>query len=255
MKIQYASDLHLEFRENTEYIAANPLKVVGDILVLAGDIILLGRNKWYNHPFFDWCAENYKQTFIVPGNHEYYDGFELEATQDDYELQLRENVHFVNNTSRVIEDIELFFSTLWSKVSPLEVPAIQMGMMDCRRIKYQGRLFNANDYDTLHKRAVAALQEKLAASTATHKVVVTHHCPTLRFVDPRFVGSTINSAFCADMDKFIEQFSIDYWIYGHTHYNGGDGQFINGTKMLSNQLGYVRHGEAETFKSDAFFSL
>ena len=34
MKIQYASDLHLEFSDNASYIKYNPLEVVGDILVL-----------------------------------------------------------------------------------------------------------------------------------------------------------------------------------------------------------------------------
>ena len=37
-RLQYASDLHLEFAENASYIKHNPLKVAGDILVLAGSI-------------------------------------------------------------------------------------------------------------------------------------------------------------------------------------------------------------------------
>jgi hypothetical protein len=32
MKIQYASDLHLEFRENARYLRDNPIISVGDIL-------------------------------------------------------------------------------------------------------------------------------------------------------------------------------------------------------------------------------
>ncbi|VDR35507.1 Uncharacterised protein [Alistipes sp. cv1] len=41
MKIQYMSDLHFEFRENSRYIKHNEFPVTGDILVLAGDIFYL----------------------------------------------------------------------------------------------------------------------------------------------------------------------------------------------------------------------
>ena len=55
MKIQYASDLHLEFAENASYLKHNPLKVVGDILILAGDIGYLGDQNYSQHPFWDWA--------------------------------------------------------------------------------------------------------------------------------------------------------------------------------------------------------
>ena len=77
MRIQYASDLHIEFKANTLYLQENPLSVVGDILVLAGDIMLFGKNSLAQHLFFDWCADNFQETYIIPGNHEYYNGTEL----------------------------------------------------------------------------------------------------------------------------------------------------------------------------------
>ena len=56
MKIQYASDLHLEFRENTKYLMLNPLKVTGEILILAGDIYVIDSPYWIKNPFWDWLS-------------------------------------------------------------------------------------------------------------------------------------------------------------------------------------------------------
>jgi len=38
MKIQYASDLHLEFKTNSDFLRNNPIIQAGDALLLAGDI-------------------------------------------------------------------------------------------------------------------------------------------------------------------------------------------------------------------------
>ena len=99
------------------------------------------------------------------------------------------------------------------------------------------------------------LSGALAASTAEHKVVVTHHCPTVRKEFNNYPGGALNSAFQVDLDAFIETSGVDYWIYGHTHYTGGSGTKKGNTTLLCNQLGYVFQNEHLDFDGKACIDL
>ena len=80
MRIQYASDLHLEYKRNWDYLLEHPIEVMGEVLVLAGDIGYLGDDKTYtSHPFWDWASEHYRQVIVVPGNHEFYQFFDIDT--------------------------------------------------------------------------------------------------------------------------------------------------------------------------------
>ena len=251
MKIQYASDLHLEFAENRNYIDNGGIEPVGDVLVLAGDVSYLGDRNMMKLRFWDWCADHFRETFIVPGNHEFYNGYNIAQTMQDFEYEYRENVRYLNNSSIMLDDTELFFTTLWTKISPLFLWEIQRGMNDFRRGVLDGERFTANDVDGLHKRSLAWLASALRTSSAAHKVVVTHHCPTLRDEFNGYPGGALNTAFQVDLDEFIEQGGVDYWIYGHTHYAGGSGSKIGNTTLLCNQLGYVFYNEHKAFQEKA----
>ena len=251
MKIQYASDLHLEFAENLSFIERGGMEPVGDVLVLAGDVSYLGDRKMWKWPFWDWCAEHFRETFVVPGNHEFYGGFDIGRTLTDYIQDVRTNVHYLNNKSVVLEDVELFFTTLWTKIDPLKLWSVQQRMNDFRLGKLNGKRFCANDVDDLHQLCMQWLSGALAASTAKHKVVVTHHCPTMRNEFNSYPGGALNSAFQVDLDAFIEGSEVDYWIYGHRHFGGGSGSMIGQTKLLSNQLGYVLQNEHLSFDGKA----
>ena len=89
VKIQYASDLHLEFMENTLYLETHPLQPVADILVLAGDTGYLGDEGFVKHPFWDWASENFKEVIVIPGNHEFYLGYDLGQLYDGWCMEIR----------------------------------------------------------------------------------------------------------------------------------------------------------------------
>lgn len=251
MKIQYASDLHLEFAENKSFIEHGGMEPVGDVLVLAGDVSYLGDRKMWKRPFWDWCAEHFRETIVVPGNHEFYGGFDIGCTMADFELAVRPNVRYLNNRSVVLQDAELFFTTLWTKIDPTRLWTVQQGMNDYRYGKLNGRRFCANDVDDLHQQCMGWLSGALAASTAKHKVVVSHHCPTMRKEFNSYPGGALNSAFQVDLDAFIESSGVEYWIYGHTHFAGGSGMKMSNTALLCNQLGYVFQNEHYEFDKAA----
>ncbi len=51
MRIQYCSDLHLEFWGNKKYLEADPIQPVGDILILAGDIVPFSMMRQFDYFF------------------------------------------------------------------------------------------------------------------------------------------------------------------------------------------------------------
>ena len=109
MKFQYCSDLHLEFPDNKEYILNNPIKPTADILILAGDIVPFAVMDKHND-FFDYISWNFKMTYWIPGNHEYY--YHRVANSTALNTNIRENIFLVNNCVKEISGVNLIFSTL-----------------------------------------------------------------------------------------------------------------------------------------------
>ena len=64
----------------------------------------------------------------------------------------------------------------------------------------------------------------------------------------------MNEAFATELFDLIEDSGPDYWIYGHTHHNSVDFG-IGNTRLLTNQLGYVKHNEHQSFIAEKNFSL
>lgn len=226
---------------------------VGDILVLAGDIGYLGDEMYSKHPFWDWCADNFGQTLIVPGNHELYKNFDIDNLTEGWTEQIRPNVSAVYNKVVHLGGVDLIMSTLWAKIHPADSYFTEHGVTDFRRIRNREYRLSWDRFNDEHERCVDFIKRSVAQSTAQKRVVVTHHVPSFDLTADEFKGSRINGAFASDLNLLIETLPLDYWIYGHSHRNI-DSE-IGGTKIVLNQLGYVFANETDTFEPDKYIEI
>jgi len=253
MKIQYASDLHLEFSDNYSYLKRNPLKPVGDILVLAGDIGYLNDDNYSNHPFWDWASDNYSQVIVAVGNHELYKYYDLAKMPQGLVCTIRNNIKCYYNAVVQIDNIDIIVSTLWAKIRLEDAWQTERGVTDFHRILYDGEILTWDKFNKEHDKCFSFIQDKVKNSKAEHIIVVTHHVPSFQLSSPDFAGSRINGAFTVELEKYIESSPVEYWIYGHSHRNID--KVIGKTQCVTNQLGYVSHNEHLSFNSEKMIEV
>lgn len=250
--IQYASDLHLEFPANKEFLKQHPLQPKADVLVLAGDIVpfaLMDKHR----DFFSYVADHFETTHWLPGNHEYYH-FDIAEKSGVLHEKIRSNVFLINNTSVVHEHVKLIFSTLWSHISPGYQWQIERSLNDFHLIKHKGFRFSAEQYNQLHAESLAFIQNELKTVQEEKTAVFSHHCPTFLNYPEQYKGDVLNEAFAVELHDLIESSNIDYWAYGHHHSNIPEFS-IGKTKLITNQLGYVQRKEHLKFETNKVIDI
>ena len=229
---------------------------IGNILLLAGDIVplkLIDKRQ----DFFSFIADNYRQTYWVPGNHEYYNS-DLANRTGAFCEAIRPNVTLLNNTSIRLKNCRLHFTTLWSNIHASNAWHIERGLMDFHAIRFEGRRLSVQQYNRMHAGSVAYLHncfhEKPNDSQGEKNIIITHHVPTFLNYPAEYAGSPLNDAFATNLDHLITAFGADYWVYGHNHASIGD--FTLGkTQLVTNQLDYVRHHEHGAFNTARVINL
>lgn len=252
MTIQYCSDLHLEFPQNAKFLNKHPLVPTGDILILGGDIVpfaLLNEHE----TFFNYVADNFEQTYWLPGNHEHY-YFDVNINSGAIKESIRTNVFLVNNQVVNIKDTDLIFSTLWSDIPVVNFIDVQMRLADFACIRNGDKRFVPQNYNELHQHDIKFIAGALDKSIASKKMVITHHAPTFLNYPPKYKKDILNCAFATEYYDLIEKSGTDYWQYGHHHVNT-PAFTIGKTTLITNQLGYVKFAENKKFKKDATIEI
>jgi len=258
MRIQYISDIHLEHRKDY-YV--NP---VAPNLALCGDI---GHPLKENYNYFiNRCANDFKNVFVIFGNHEFYTKASEKYTMDEIInlVKFPKNVYFLNNNSVYLniydnsvtlelpEDIRNYIkiigSTLWSNIDP----NITRYINDYKKIWIEhDRKLNSIDTLNLFNTNVSYILNELSRDIDIDTVLLTHHGPhpmcngEYKNKINKF-GIDVSSAYVSFIERLYTFNNLVVCISGHTHSSINKYLYTNNHKILflSNQVGYK--GEDKT---------
>ena len=245
MYIQYASDLHLEFRGPPFQSLLTP---VAPVLVLAGDVGRPDKPEYRN--FLQYCSRNWDHTVVVAGNHEFYNDKTAIHTVK-HRLGMCgtaaaefPNVYFLQQGRKVIDGVAFLGATLWTDLRDAkDALTAETRMNDYRVITEDGaRPVTAAATNRWHWSDRSWLAAEIAAAAEEERpvVVVTHHLPSFQLVAARFAGAgRINAAFASNVEELMKP-PVRAWISGHTHV--GVNAHIGGVQLAVNPLGYPGEG-------------
>lgn len=254
MKVQYVSDLHLEFYDN--YTFENFIKPSAEILFLLGDIgdpdTMIYKN------FIQDCSIHFNKVFLIAGNHEYYSGKNI----NDINLIIQnicssyDNVIFLNNDFyELTEDYVLLGTTLWSNLSQNEMVDLIFSSNDFLKIKNDGKNLDFNMVNFFFKNNVRWLEDNLKKMNNKKIIILSHHLPSYKCINKKYNQNRTNSAYASNLDYLFSKYNINYWFFGHTHTSVD--MTINRTVLICNPMGYIRNigKENEQYNDSLFVEL
>lgn len=236
MRIQLASDLHLEYL-NRQFPGERLIAPAhgADVLVLAGDI---GLGSMAVDLFKDWPVP----VLYVAGNHEGYHGCWEEILRELADRAKGTSVRFLERDVVDFGGVRFLGCTLWTdyclRGTNTQVQAMenaQRCLHDHRIIRTRdGERFTASDALRDHERSRVWLREELCRPYDGKTVVVTHHGPHPFSVHPRYAEDITSAAFVSDLTELVQK--ATYWFHGHNHdsfdYRVGD------CRVVANPRGY-----------------
>lgn len=234
MRIRYFSDIHLEFlKQNKMENFIRKIPVTNshqEVCILAGDI---GNPYSSNYNYFmQFIHEKFKKSFVIAGNHEYYNNGKMSDTKSHMKQYFSQynNISFLDDNYENYDDYCFIGTTLWSKITD---PSHEINDV------YNISNFDYIKYNRLNRMSVDFLED--AVKNNTNNIIITHHGPSMSLIDAKYLTPKMrpyNQWFYSDMDNFIEENKdkIKCWFYGHTHTPSE--KTICGIPILCNPIGY-----------------
>lgn len=247
VKFQYISDIHLEFLKKIPKI-----KKVADNLCVLGDIGY-ANSKIYKQ-FINQCSDNYKNVFVLMGNHCFYSNKlnvsfrncnDMNSIMNTIPSKFSKNVYFLNNSCVYIDKIteqvtynnndnciKIIGSTLWSNIDF----NISYMLNDFNEINYsENTKLTPQKYKELFFESKDYILNEINKNPEIQTLLLTHH-GTNDVCNGYYKNSPLSSGFVTQIDELYTCKNLIACINGHLHSNVNEK--INGILYLSNCYGY-----------------
>lgn len=262
MKFRIISDLHVDI--NAEYEDNNWLKFDPDAFYLiAGDTsgsYTITSNFIENH---------ISQGVFVLGNHEGYEAdrekhIDTNLTKENIadklsrDFPLTSKVSFLENQYKEIgEDIIVVGCTLYTDFRLYEyidydqtyaMNYAHNRMNDFMYVYTYGdtqetyRHVTPSDYVNYFNTSLNFIEETCNKFPDKKIVVVTHHAPSIKSIQGRYVADLLSAAYASPLEDFIKAHdNIKLWCHGHIH-DKAEYKFRNRAQVISCPFGYFNEG-------------
>jgi len=227
MKIALISDVHLEYNIDKPFSLPK-----ANILVCAGDIGSPFALSYKN--FLKKVSKKYNTVIVISGNHEYYSQSPCQAFSNPKTmLQTEEHIRnlckecgciYLQKETYDMDGLRFYGCTLWGD------PINASTYFDCGNIiiddheklwksrhdsKYISDLECLDDYISLHNNHKEWLLNEISKPTSKTKIVITHHLPSLKLIEPKYSKSPTNGYYASECEELVSK--SDLWLAGHTH--------------------------------------
>lgn len=251
VRIRILSDLHLEHHAAPEAISLSPDGPRPDVVVLAGDIHRGAEG-------LRWARRTFPSVPVlyVPGNHEAYDRHldaiipKLRRDGDRIPDAPEPPAHLsgtyvLQRRAMQIGDVQFLGCTFWTgfhlfpdrRAQAIKACRGQMGDYQRIHLLRARRRLRPRDTDRRHRGSVVWLRRQMAESTDVRAtVIVTHHAPSRRSIDPRYEQDLASAAFVARRADFVRETGASLWVHGHIH--ASFDYEIGETRVVANPRGH-----------------
>ena len=250
MKIQLASDLHLEFLQRRfpgERLITPALQA--DVLILAGDIA-------NGTQAIDLLKNWPVPVLYLAGNHEFYNQSLERARIELRHAAQGTSIRFLDNDAIDFGAVRFLGCTLWTdyrltrnRTQRQSMDDAERQLNDHRLIRTQDGLFTASMALAEHQHSRRWLERELDKPFGGKTVVITHHGPHPLSVHPRYAGDPANAAFVTDLSALLSDAKL--WLHGHVH--DSFDYMVGGCRVMTNPLGYAHNRRQATKAKELSF--